>query len=174
MNFLTAENIHLRPLEVEDAAAFLPWVNDYEAMKTMASYAPYTLAEEKKHLENLLSKKDAVNFGIELNSGSLIGSTGFNSIDHQSRTCQFAILIGDKRQWGKGYGRQATQLMANYAFNFLNLNRISLYVREDNESAIKVYNHVGFIVEGKLRQCMYREGKYWGAYLMSLLKEDWK
>ncbi|MBI3800044.1 MAG: GNAT family N-acetyltransferase, partial [Deltaproteobacteria bacterium] len=81
--------------------------------------------------------------------------------------------IGEKSEWSKGYGTEATALITGYAFETLNLNRVGLQVYEDNERGIKAYERVGFKREGLLRQMMYREGRYWHTITMSMLREEW-
>ena len=68
---------------------------------------------------------------------------------------------------------EATRLITGYAFETLNLNRVALRVYEDNERGVKAYEKVGFKREGVLRQDIYREGRYWNTFLMSILREEW-
>ena len=81
-------------------------------------------------------------------------------------------MIGDKRNYDKGYGTEATKLMLNHAFNNLNLNRIYLKVLEDNPRAIKIYDKCGFKKEGVLRSAVYKNGSYKNLIIMSILKEE--
>ena len=63
--------------------------------------------------------------------------------------------------------------LVRHGFETLNLNRIWLYVFEDNPRAIHVYEKVGFKREGLLRQDRFHEGHYWDTILMSILREEW-
>ncbi len=55
----------------------------------------------------------------------------------------------------------------------MNLNRVWLYVYEHNERGIRTYEKVGFKREGLLRQETFREGRYWDAIVMAILREEW-
>ena len=55
-----------------------------------------------------------------------------------------------------------------------NLNRLELEVYECNERAIRCYRKAGFREEGRLRQRVYRKGKYWDVLVMAVLKEEFE
>ena len=64
--------------------------------------------------------------------------------------------------------------MTDYAFDTLNLNRLSLTVRSDNHRAIASYGRAGFIQEGVLRQANYLNGTLVDMTIMSILKSEWR
>jgi RimJ/RimL family protein N-acetyltransferase len=107
-------------------------------------------------------------------SDKLIGGTGLHDLDWTNRHSGFGIFIGDKEEWGKGYGTQATQLVIDFAFARLNLHRVWLHVYEYNERGIRAYEKVGFQKEGILRQSRYFDGKYWDTIVMSILRPEWE
>ena len=41
----------------------------------------------------------------------LVGATGLHRMDFKNRHASFGISIGDKSEWGKGYGTEATSLI---------------------------------------------------------------
>ena len=83
------------------------------------------------------------------------------------------IGIGERDDWGKGYGTDAMRVMLRYAFRQLNLHRVSLTVFEYNPRAIRSYEKAGFVVEGRLRNWLNREGRRWDMIHMGILKEEW-
>jgi RimJ/RimL family protein N-acetyltransferase len=74
--------------------------------------------------------------------------------------------------WSKGYGTFAVTHLLNYAFRDLNLNRVYLYVFENNERAIRLYRKVGFVREGLMRQSEYINGTYISLIVMGLLRDE--
>jgi hypothetical protein len=58
-------------------------------------------------------------------------------------------VIGEKDVWGRGYGTEATQLLAEEAFSSLGLSEIRLEVFNHNQRAIAAYSKVGFKVSGE-------------------------
>jgi hypothetical protein len=82
---------------------------------------------------------------------------------------EFDIYIGEKDCWGKGYGTEATRLICRYGFNKMRLHRILLWVADANTAAIRVYEKVGFVEEGRARDTIRHEGKWHDMILMCLL-----
>ena len=66
------------------------------------------------------------------------------------------------------------EMLVEYGFNTLNMNRIELSVWEFNTRAYKAYQKVGFVEEGRRRQARYHDGKYYDEIIMALLKDDWE
>jgi RimJ/RimL family protein N-acetyltransferase len=173
--YLVGEKIYLRPLEKEDARVLAPWFNDQEVTRTLLIYRPVSLVFEESFIEKANQNEAELVLGIAVKvTDKLIGGTGFHHIDFQNRRASFGIAIGDKAEWGKGYGTEATRLMVNHAFATLNLNRVWLNVYEFNRRGIRAYERVGFKQEGILRQDCFREGRYWDSIIMGILREEWQ
>ena len=56
-------------------------------------------------------------------------------IDEAEAEAQLGIMIGERDCWDQGYGTEALKLMIEHGFSTLNLNRISLFVYENNPRA---------------------------------------
>ncbi len=102
----------------------------------------------------------------------LIGSLAFDSIDWRTRAAEFGIVIGDKSYWNQGYGTEAVRLLVGHGFHMLNLHRIYLHVYETNPRAIRAYQKVGFVEEGRERQAEFRGGRYIDVLRMSILRDE--
>ena len=63
--------------------------------------------------------------------------------------------------------------MMGHAFGGLGLHRIALSVFAFNERAIRAYQSVGFVIEGRAREAIWRDGRWWDEISMSLLDSDW-
>jgi RimJ/RimL family protein N-acetyltransferase len=172
--FLIGPTIYLRPLEAEDARIIAPWMNDQQVIRSTRQYRPMTLAREQEFLASLNTREDQLTLGIVPRaSGELIGVTGLHQIDFHSRHAAFGIIIGVPETWGKGYGTEATRLVVEHAFMTVNLNRVWLHVYEYNERGLRAYEKAGFRREGRLRQEMFRDGRYWDTIVMGLLRDEW-
>ncbi len=84
------------------------------------------------------------------------------------------IGIGERDYWGRGYGTDAMQVLLRYAFDELNLHRVSLGVFEYNTRAIRAYEKAGFVVEGRGPQELHRDGRRWDMIFMGILREEWQ
>ena len=59
------------------------------------------------------------------------------------------------------------------AFERIGLHRVGLSVFSFNERAIRSYEKAGFRIEGRLREAIARDGRYWDEIQMGVLRDDW-
>jgi hypothetical protein len=64
--------------------------------------------------------------------------------------------------------------MLDHAFGTLGLHRVGLAVFEFNERAIRAYRKCGFVAEGRAREAIWRDGRFWDEIEMSILQEEWR
>ena len=161
------------------AKAFVIWFKDTELSRLLDSDPPRTWSFEKikQWMEKDLEKQDPENifFSIRtLGDDQLIGFIGLLGIAWNHGDAWVAISIGEREYWGQGYGTDAMRVLQRYAFEQLNLHRLTLLVFEYNHRAQKSYEKSGFKVEGRQRETMRREGHRWDWIYMGILKEEWK
>jgi ribosomal-protein-alanine N-acetyltransferase len=174
--YIIGNKTYLRALERSDLTGNLyQWANDFNVNYFMfMGTFPNTLERVWEEYEPLLkSKNDVVMAVIDRQADTHIGNVGLYSINWISRSAEYRIVIGEKRYWGKGYGTEATKLTIAYGFEKLNLNKIWLGVNQQNLGAVKTYTNSGFVYEGLLRQEIYRNGWYYNAIRMSILREEY-
>lgn len=80
------------------------------------------------------------------------------------------LVIVDK---GKGYGKEALNLIKDYCFQTLQAHRLWLDVRSNNPRAKHVYEQAGFIQEGVLRESVIYNGQYLSLIVMSILESEY-
>lgn len=172
--FIIGEKIYLRAPEDGDEEIIAKTENHPDSRKTLFYALPTNLDSIQDKWNKLHDDSNTIVFIICSKSpDKSIGIVAFHRIDWVGRMAIFYIAIADTENRSKGFGTESTQLVINYAFNTLNLNRIQLHVAVENKKAIAVYKKTGFVVEGTLRQAMFRNGKYHDFYVMGLLKKDY-
>ena len=172
--FLVGSKVYLRPLAREDAPGFLEWINDVEVWSNLLTYRPMTLPQEEEFIADAGGDDAAIKLAIAVReSDQLVGAAGLDQIDWKNRHARFGIMIGDKNEWGKGYGTEAARLLVGYAFEILNLHRVWLHVYEYNERGRRAYVRAGFVQEGILREAHFHGGRYWDAIAMAVLRPQW-
>ncbi len=173
--FLIGTKVYLRPFEKSDAATLAPWFNDPEVTQTLLIHRPVNVAHEEEFIQKAYTSDTDLNLGIvAVATEKLIGTTALHRIESRHRHASFGLAIGEKGEWGKGYGTEAARLLLDHAFLTLNLNRVWLHVFEYNHRGLAVYERVGFRREGILRQDCFRAGKYWDTIVMGILREEWE
>jgi RimJ/RimL family protein N-acetyltransferase len=85
----------------------------------------------------------------------------------------FHITIGERDAWGRGLGTEATEMMLEHAFERLGLHRVGLSVFSYNLRAIRAYEKAGFRIEGRQREAILRDGRYWDEIQMGVLVDEW-
>jgi putative acetyltransferase len=82
---------------------------------------------------------------------------------------EIGMAVRDDFQ-GQGVGMALLQAAVDVADNWLNLLRLELEVYTDNESAVRLYQKCGFVIEGTLARYAYRAGQYVDVYTMARFK----
>ena len=171
------EKVVLREFRLEDVPVIHTWVNDPNIVRFLSwAIFPQTLRETERFVELQMSGEDPMNraFVISLRDDDLcIGTTGLN-IDWRNRSGELGIVIGNPDYLGKGYGKEAVDLLLGFGFNELNLHRVGLQVFDFNERAIRSYQKSGMVEEGRLREAFFREGDYHDIVLMAITEDEFK
>ncbi len=66
------------------------------------------------------------------------------------------------------------ELLLEYGFTTVNLNRIELNVYNYNSRALKLYKKLGLTEEGRRRQSVWIKGSYHDAIMMGMLAKEWR
>jgi RimJ/RimL family protein N-acetyltransferase len=173
---LEGERIVLRRHVPANLEAFRRWYADPEiARLTRYQDGPMRPDEIERFFMARVVGADALTLAIhDRDSDRLIGTCAFSQFDGDNGSALFHITIGEKDCWGRGYGTEATELMLDHAFGQLGLHRVALSVFAFNERALRSYRKVGFVVEGRAREAIWRDGRYWDEIHMSVLEVDWR
>jgi RimJ/RimL family protein N-acetyltransferase len=156
--------------------AFRRWYGDREVAR-LARYqdAPMRPDEIDRFFQSRALGPESLAMAIHLrDTDRLIGSCAFSQLDGDNGSAIYHITIGEKDAWGHGYGTEATALMVDHAFRVLDLHRVALSVFEFNERAIRAYQRCGFAIEGRAREAIWRDGRWWDELAMSLLATEWR
>jgi RimJ/RimL family protein N-acetyltransferase len=74
----------------------------------------------------------------------------------------------------KGYGTEAIEWILEWGFQKAGLHRIGIETFSYNEGAQRLYQKMGFVLEGRSRECLWYDGK-WHDYLsFSVLEQEWR
>ena len=175
---IAGNRVRLRAVERSDIPLFVEWLNDPEVTQGLTIYLPLSEAHEERWFDNMLNRPmDEHPMLIEAlqdDGWQPIGNCGFHNLDWRCRSAEVGIFIGEKSMWNMGFGTEAMRLLLQHGFETLNLNRISLDVYSTNHRAIRSYEKAGFVLEGRKRQAMYKNGHYVDILFMSVLRSEWK
>lgn len=102
--------------------------------------------------------------------GVFVGVCGLTSIDMISRRAEFSLYISPVEQ-GKGYSKPGLKALLRFAFDELGLNLVWGETFDGNR-ALKIFKKLGFRIGGYRREFYFKDGKFIGATLVSIKKEE--
>jgi RimJ/RimL family protein N-acetyltransferase len=154
------------------------WSLDSEFWRLMDSgiTRPFSAKATEKFLEEMLidPRGDSFLFSIRtLEDDRMVGDIGLGIAGWPQADAFVGIALGDRNLWGKGYGTDAMNIILRYAFQELNLRRVTLNVFEYNPRAVRSYEKVGFRQEGRVRGALLREGRRWDMLYMGISRQEW-
>lgn len=161
------------------AEAISKWSRDSEYWRLMDSSTtrPLSVKKVKEWIEKDLDQNDPDLYWFLIHTladDRLIGEIGLDKPQWNHGEAYVGISIGEREYWGKGYGTDAMDVILRYAFQELNLQRVTLNVFDYNPRAIRSYEKAGFKHEGRVRQRLLRENRRWDLVHMGILREEWE
>lgn len=174
--FIKGDKVGLRGFEHADLNVLKEWLKDADATYYLEmAFRPYSEQNLEAVYKDACENPNAVVFAVcDLETGQPIGTAGLYLITWTCRRAQYRIFIGESDYIGKGYGSEVNKLVAQYGFEKLNLHNIYLGVNAENEGAIKSYKNVGYVEEGRQRDFIFNNGRYYDCIAMSLLSHEFK
>ena len=80
------------------------------------------------------------------------------------------VIIGRK---GLGYGREALNLLLEWTFKIKKFHRVWIDCKEYNEIALHLYERLGFVREGVLREYLLTNGVYENLVVLGMLNREY-
>lgn len=143
-------SFYLRPYKKCDAKIIVGWIKDITTFCrwSQGKYNNYPVTDKDmiNYYEDF--SYDEVTFPMTAcENNNVIGHIMLKFTDNQ--TVRLGCVIVDDNQRGKGYGSRMLKSTLEYAFNILNVSRVTIGVFEDNEPAIACYKKLGFEYSGE-------------------------
>lgn len=173
-SILVGPRLRLRPVTEADLPVFVRWFNDPELRfwLAMSETPELTLEDEWEWYQEMREDPARITWVMEA-EGRPIGNLALMNIDETNQRATLGIAVGEKGEWGRGYGTEAIQLVLGFAFKEMRLRRVDLCTDEDNVRGIRCYEKCGFVREGLLRQYRLRRGEPINCLMMSVLRDEW-
>ena len=172
--------IGIRKLAIEDAIGMLEWMHDKDIqkffrknMKDKSLDDVYSFINAFSDIDKSLKLYHEIHFAIcDINTNEYYGTISLKNIDDYSDNAEIAIVTRKKCR-GMNVGFESMNLVLDYAFNFLKLNKVYLNVLADNNSAVSLYKRCGFQQEGYMKNQVRIGDKYKDLMWFGLQKEDY-
>lgn len=155
-------SIYLKKLEPSHASTeYVQWMNDPNINMFLESRF---IMHTRKSIEQYIKYTNETNnylFGIFLHSSNKhIGNIKIADIDYHHLFACIGIIIGDAKEWGKGYATEAIYLASKFAFDELNINLLIAGIYKPNIASLKAFTKVGYTQTGIYKNKFLLNNKY--------------
>ncbi|MBV9462886.1 MAG: GNAT family N-acetyltransferase [Verrucomicrobiae bacterium] len=172
---VVGRRVYLRPLTRADATPrYAAWLNDPEVNRfTESKYTRHTVATVRDYIES--ANRSASNFffaiverGTDRHVGNIkIDSTVNPHWDHL--VGEVGLIIGEKDCWGRGYGSEAIELITRFAFDRLDLHKLTATCLAINPGSAHAFLKAGYTQEAVRPSNGVFEGKYVDLLLFGVI-----
>ena len=170
---LAGGKVCLRPITMLDTDLIVKWRNTPSVQKNFIFREPFTTEMHRAWMNKKVYAGSVIQYIIEeKNSCQPIGSVYFRDVDFTHESAEYGIFIGEAAARGKGLGSETAKLFVEFGFKTVGLHRISLRVLAENETAIRSYQHAGFVQEGVFRDMVKLDGVYRDVVFMAVLADE--
>jgi RimJ/RimL family protein N-acetyltransferase len=175
-SILVGERVRLRGVRDDDLPTLARWEMDPGRMATLSNWvAPPSEAAAKERIAKWSANEhDNLGFAIETldDPPVLVGNIGIWGTRPKDRCATLGIALG-RKYIGRGYGTDAMRIVVDYGFREMGLHRIQLGVAPFNPAGIRAYEKAGFVEEGRLRESVLHDGRWYDEVLMSIIDHQW-
>jgi RimJ/RimL family protein N-acetyltransferase len=128
-----------------------------------------TLEQERKFIADYALADNCV-FLVAEADGEIIGLLTLRGGTRRSLRHEAELVVNVAKEWrGRGVGTALIQHSIDWAKQTGVLTRIELKVFTRNKPAVRLYEHLGFVIEGTRRKAVFKDGRYEDNHVMALL-----
>ena len=168
--------IYLRELTFDDIKIINKWRNDVDLVDLLgANFRFINLETDENWFRSYQNNRSTQLRCVicDAQQHTILGLVSLTNIDYLNQKAELHTMIGEKECHNKGIGTLASKKMISHAFYNMNLLRIEFSVLEENCRSIHMHEKIGFIKEGLLRKCVFKNNSFKNMYIMSILKEEY-
>ena len=175
---LKGNNIYLDAIETSDLEKLRKWRNLPEYRKFFREYQEINADMQKKWYEaKVVNDNATLMFAIrDIGTKELLGCCGLCYINWVHRHSDLSLYIGKDEVYidDEGIAEESCQLLFDYAFGELGLNKIWTEIYDFDEKKFDLYLKLGFTQDGLLREQYFYGGEWHDSRMMSLLRKEWQ
>jgi len=176
-NLWQNDKFKLRPVKIEDLDDFYNVEKDFDTdIQRLCDevHFPMSMDKVKEHVEKLANydfDSHERTWIIETLDGQVVGNINTFFCDKRNGRFYYGVGIKTEHQ-RKGFAKSSIKMLLEYFFNELRYNKANAYIYEFNEVSIKLHEKLGFKCEGRQRQMIYTNGKFFDVFCYGLTKDE--
>lgn len=167
--------LRLRTLTAEDVnARYLAWLADPDVTRYLEiRFHRQDAASLRVYIEQMNASTDNLFLGVFLIEGDVhIGNIKLGPVEPNHMRADFGILIGDRDSWGKGFASEAIRALTDYAFDILELNKVSCGLYGPNEGSRRAFLKAGWFEDGRRRRHWSCDGQWHDDIQLGCLRTE--
>ena len=167
--------VRLRAVEPGDWEVHHAWDQDSETQRLSDRvHFPRSREGYRRWAERQAANEpdgDNVHFEVETLAGELVASVSAHDCDRRTGTFEIGVATRKEHQ-RKGYAREAIALLMRYYFHELRYQKATAYIVDSNEPSLRLFERLGFQLEGRLRRLVYTGGRHHDYVIYGLTIEE--
>jgi [ribosomal protein S5]-alanine N-acetyltransferase len=174
---LTTERLRLREPRAEDAEAIFEFKSDPEVTRPYA-VEPYRALEQsaawvRGRLDDYRRRDGLVWIVVAAGDDRAIGSVCFWHFEPGFRTAELGYELR-RSHWGRGIATEAAGAAVGFGFTEMEFHRIEACPLAENVASHRLLEHLGFTLEGTLRERVARPDRFEDQLYYGLLRDRWR
>lgn len=165
-------SVQLKLFSEQDVSdRYLSWMRDSEVLQFLESrWFSHTLESIREYVRCVSVSPNDFLFGIFTDEFGHIGNIKIGSINPLHRFGDVGLLIGERSARGRGFGTEAICLATKYAFEELNLNKLTAGMYADNTPSHKAFLRAGYRQVGVFEKHWFCKGEFVDGFIMEKLR----
>ena len=174
LNYWMGKSIKLRATESRDIALF-QMMDDLVAKHVDA--IPFPQSRERQQAwvdkEALPKLGDSFRWTAENAERTAVGTIEVFSCNRKYGTFKYGIAVAEPfRQ--RGYAKEMILMVLRYYFQEMGYQKATPHVYSFNEPSIKLHERLGFVREGRLRNMVFTNGRYYDEIYFGMTKQEFE
>lgn len=169
----SGEKLIIKEVDLDDAEMVIDYVQQISLQSEMITISPGefnpTIEEEREFFKKFIEAENQI-YLIGMIHDKIVSVADISA--SQRKRIRHIGTLGistHKTYWGKGIGRYVMEYLLDWVRTNQDLSKIHLTVRTDNTRAIKLYQSLGFQIEGTQKNGLKASDGMYDVHLMGLI-----
>ena len=161
----------LRPWRQGDETSLQRYANNRNVSRNLRDIFPfpYTAADAAEWIARVKDESPRLNFAIDVD-GAAVGDISVHlRQDERRQSAEVGYWLGEPF-WGRGIATEALRAITDYAFATFPVIRLEAGVFGWNPGSARVLEKCGYVLEGRLRQAITKDGRVTDRLIYGLLR----
>ena len=163
----------MRPVEERDLETLRLMRNDPSTWTMLRSVEHVTPERQAAWYVGLSKDSSRAYYVVEDVQGNFVGMIRMDERDTLNRSVRVGADVAPALR-GQGWGAAIYEMLLKWCFDYMNCHRVWLCVLDTNAAGKRLYEKVGFRIEGVARDAFFREGRYIDELVMSIIEDEYR